>query len=147
MRHAGEGAAARGDAGAAVRLRGVPRGVAAGAQHGHQQARLPRLPQHHRALPPRPLRLLSREVRRPATLLAGIMPACCTCSLMMMMMMLLSMNCLLQEGQAAADPQLRHPVLPPRALRVKIYPACIMIMTDTVKILVVIIYARIRMHG
>jgi hypothetical protein len=60
--HAGEGAASCGDACAAVRLCRVPCGVAAGAQHGHQQARLPRLPEHHRALPARAIRILPREV-------------------------------------------------------------------------------------
>jgi hypothetical protein len=62
LRHAGEGAASCGDACAAVRLCRVPCSVAAGAQHGHQQARLPRLPEHHRALPAPATRVLPREV-------------------------------------------------------------------------------------
>jgi hypothetical protein len=60
-----------------------------------------------------------------ASRLAGMMhmhALCCVvlCSLMMMMCMQ-CMNCLLQEGQAAADPQLRRPVLPSRALRVRMH--------------------------
>jgi hypothetical protein len=63
---------------------------------------------------------LEKYAGRPALPLLAIMLEC-LCSLMMMMM---CMNCLLQEGQAAADPQLRHPVLPPRALRVSYRHIC-----------------------